>query len=149
MADSTDVRPAEALQFTRRHLLRVADDATLATAQRDVHHGGFPGHPRRQGPNRIDRLLRVETDATFRRASRVVVLDTEAVENLDVAVVHANWQRHVKLAQRPTQQLVDRWFQAHDLGCFVQLCLGDLEGVQLTHFTSLLVLDNGNGLFRE
>ena len=63
-------------------VVRVADDAALAAAEGDVHHGALPGHPRGQGADRVDGLVGVEADAALARAAGVVVLDAEALEDL-------------------------------------------------------------------
>ena len=63
-------------------VVRIADHAALAAAERDVHDGALPGHPHREGPDRVERLLRVEADPALARAPGVVVLHAEAPEDL-------------------------------------------------------------------
>jgi len=121
VADGADIGPAEALQFGQGHLFGIADDAALGAAQGYVDHGCLPRHPCCQGADGVDGLVGVEAQAAFRRPSRIVVLDPEAVKDLGATVVHLDRQRDVEFAQRPAQQLVDRRVQLHDLGGIVQL----------------------------
>jgi hypothetical protein len=51
--------PAAADCFLLAHaqVVRVADDAALAAAERNVHHGALPRHPRREGANGVERFV--------------------------------------------------------------------------------------------
>jgi hypothetical protein len=126
-----DIGPAQALQLARRHFLRVANDAALPAAKRDVHDGRLPGHPGRQGPDGVDGLVGVVADAALRRPARVVVLDAEALEDLRRAVVHLDGQRHVQFAQRLAQQSVHGRLEVQYLGCCIELGLCDCKGIKL------------------
>ncbi len=133
-----DISPAQALQFTQRQRLGVADDAALAAAQGDIHHGALPGHPGRQGADGVDRLAAVEADAALVGAAGVVVLDAETVEDLGGAVVHVHRQRDVQLAQGPAQQFVHSRVQLQEFCGFVQLPLRHLERIEpFFHFLCL------------
>ena len=49
-------------------IVRVADDAALAAAQRDVDDRALPGHPHRERAHGVERLLRVKADAALATA---------------------------------------------------------------------------------
>ena len=125
-------RPAAADRLLLAHaqVVRVADDAALAAAEGDVHHGAFPRHPRRQGPHRIERLVGVEPDAALVRAPRVVVLHAEPAEHLHLPVVHADRDGELELADGPPQELAGALVEVEDVGDFVELGLGHLEGIE-------------------
>ena len=125
-----DPAAADLLLLAQAQVVRVADHAALAAAQRDVHHGALPGHPHGQRADRVDGLLRVEADAALARAAGVVVLDAEAAEDLDRAVVHAHRDAEVVLAHRPAQELARAGVEVQELGDLVELGLGHLEGVE-------------------
>ena len=129
--DLPHVGTAQPLQFARAHRLRVADDPTFAAAQRDVHHGALPRHPRGQRAYRVNRLRWVEADAALGGAARVVVLHAKTLEHFDRAVVHAHRQAHVQFAQRLAQQCVQAGVELQHLGRLVQLLLRDEERVHL------------------
>ena len=63
-------------------------------------------------------------------------LDAESAEDLGAAVVHLDGQAHAQLALRPPEELTHRRVQPKSGGRFVELTLGDLEGVLLrAHLT--------------
>ncbi len=111
--------------------MRIADHAALAAAERDVHHGALPGHPGGQRAHRVDGLLGVEADAALGRAAGVVVLDSEAAEDLDPAVVHSDRDREVVLTLWPAQELSQTLLELQSVGDRVELPLGHLECVEL------------------
>jgi len=88
--EDPDPAPAELFLLTGAEVVRVADDAALAAAERDVDDGALPGHPHGQSPDGVDRLLGVEADAALAGAAGVVMLAAEAAEHADAAVVHAD-----------------------------------------------------------
>jgi hypothetical protein len=63
------------------------------------------------------------------------------MEDLCGTIVHLDRKGHMELAKGPAKQLVDRRIQIHDLRCFGQLRLRNLERVQFAHFvfTPLLI----------
>jgi hypothetical protein len=132
-ADLANVGAREALELAGRHLLGIADDPAFRAAQRNVDDGRFPGHPRRESANRVDGLVGVEADAALRRSARVVVLNSEAVEDLRRAVVHLDREPHVELTHGPPQKLMDGRIELQDLGSLVELALGDVEGIVVGH----------------
>ena len=74
----------QALQLLQRELLGVDDDAALAAAVGDVHHGALPGHPHRQRADLVQGHVLVVADAALGRAAAEVVLDAIAGEDLYV-----------------------------------------------------------------
>ena len=102
LGDLAHPAAADAFLLARREVVRVADHAALGAAERDVDDGALPRHPHREGADRVDRLLRVEADAALARAARVVVLNAEAAEDLDLPVVHADRDREPVFAERAT-----------------------------------------------
>src|SRR4030042_3089319 len=101
LGEGPDPAAAEPFLLARAEVVGVADDATLAAAERDVDDGALPGHPHGQGPDRIDRLLGVEADAALAGAAGVVVLAAEAAEHADAAGFHADGGRGMGTPQRP------------------------------------------------
>ena len=81
------------LELAARHLLRVADDAALGAAERDPHQRALPGHPHRERLHLVDGDVGVVADPALRGAARDVVRDAEALERLDLAVVHHDRDR--------------------------------------------------------
>ena len=102
----------------------------LAAAERDVDDGALPRHPHGQGAHGIDRLLRVEADAALGRAARVVVLHAEALENLDVPIVHADGDEELELALRVAQQVARALVEIEQVRDLVELSLRHLERVE-------------------
>ena len=130
---------AQAFLLADRERGRVDDDAALAAAQRDVRHGAFPGHPGRQRAHHVERLGRVEADAALVGAARVVVLDAEALEDLDRAVVHAHRDAEVELAHRPAQHFGDLRVEVELLGHLIELLLRHFEFIELFSHDYLLL----------
>jgi hypothetical protein len=125
-----DPAAAEPFLLARAEVVRVADDAALAAAEGDVHDGTLPGHPHGQGPDGVDRLLGVEADASFAGPAGVVVLATEALEDADAAVVHADGDGEMVLPQRLPQEVPGGLVELEKVGHRVELLLGHLEGVE-------------------
>jgi hypothetical protein len=109
--------------------------AALAAAQRQVRHGTFPRHPHRQGPHRVNRLLRVKADAALGRAARVVVLHAEAAKDPHGSIVHAYRQAEVVLPHRMSQQVFGRLIQTKAVGHLVKLALRHRKRIErlVTH----------------
>ena len=104
-ADLAGVAARHALELLLRELLRVAADAALGAAVRQVHRRALDRHPRRQRHHLLERHVGVVANAALARAARQVVLDAIALEVGDAAVVHLD--RHVddQRALGPLQRL--------------------------------------------
>jgi hypothetical protein len=116
-------------QFAARHPLRVADDAALGASEGDPHQGALPGHPHRERLHLVDGDVGVVPDPALRGSARDVVRDAEALERLDLAVVHHDRDRDghglLALLEDADEILVDL-----ELACDpAKLMLGDLERV--------------------
>ena len=72
----------------------------------------------------------MEADAALAGTAGIVVLHTEALENLDPAVVHAHRDAEAELAQRAAQQITDALLQTDQVGDLVELGPRHLEGVE-------------------
>ena len=119
--DFGDVTARQRLQLAPRHARRIADDAALAAAERDVRDGAFPRHPRRQRRHFVERHARVISDAALRRAERDVVLDAVPGEDFDLAVVHLDGARHGDLTLGVREDLPDAGLEIEDAGGAVEL----------------------------
>ena len=82
------VAAGHALQFAARHVLGIANDSALGSAEGDVHHGALPGHPTGEGANFIERYVGRVAHAALGRAARDGVLHTVAGEDFQSAAVH-------------------------------------------------------------
>ena len=105
------VAPGHALDFAHRHLVRIADHATLGAAERDVDHGALPGHPTGQGAHFVECDVGSVTNAAFARTARNGMLHAEAGENFQMPVVHLHRDIHreltVGITQHPPQALIE------------------------------------------
>ena len=78
--DCPDVRAREVFQFAFGHASRIAHDAALSAAERQIDDGGLPGHPAGKRTDRVDRLVGMKADASFRRPAGKVVLNRDTRE---------------------------------------------------------------------
>ena len=118
--DLGDVAAGQRFELAPRHLGRVADDAALAAAERDVRDRAFPRHPRRERGDFVERDAGVIADAALRRAERDVVLHAIAGEHLDLAVVHLDRTRDDDLPLGMGQDLPDAGVEVEDAGGSVE-----------------------------
>ena len=65
----TRAHTKHALKFTLGHVFGVADNASLGTAEGNIHDSALPSHPARQGANFVQRDIRCVSNTTFCRAS--------------------------------------------------------------------------------
>jgi hypothetical protein len=117
------------LLLARAEVVRIADDASLAAAERNVDHRAFPGHPHRQRPHRVHGFLRVESNAALAGTARVVVLYPETAEHLHRAIVHADGNAEVVLAHGIAQHLPRRLVETELVRDLVELGLRHRECV--------------------
>src|ERR1039458_8861293 len=118
---------ANLLLLTQTEVVRIANDSPLCSSQGNIHHRALPRHPHRQRPDRVNRLLRMETDTTLPRPTRVVVLHAETAENFHRAVVHSHRDGKMELPQRVAQEVPGGRIQAEVFGYLVELLLCDLK----------------------
>ena len=107
MSQCADVATAHTFELSLRHLFGVADHAAFSSAEGNVHHGRFPGHPGSQGTHGVNGLVGMEANATLRRSPGVVILYAEAFEDLDYAVVHPHREADVELAHWFAEQSME------------------------------------------
>ena len=100
---------------------RIADDAALAAAERDVRDGALPRHPRGQRRDLVERDAGVIADAALGRTERDVVLHAVAGEDLDLAVVHLHRARDDDLALGVGEDLPDAGLEVEDARRLVEL----------------------------
>ena len=79
--DRAGVAARHPLKFALRHVFRIAGDAALAAAERDVHDRALPGHPGGQRLHFVERDLRMEANAALCRAARRAVLHAIGFES--------------------------------------------------------------------
>ena len=106
-------------------LARVELDAALAAAEGDVVQRRLEAHPRGQGLHLVEIGLLVVAHAALVRAHDVVVLDAVALEELVLAVVHADRKVRDELVLGLRQDLPDLVGQTDEIGCFFELPGGD------------------------
>src|SRR5690606_36401894 len=71
---------AQFFLFTDRQCGRIDHDTALTTTQRNVRHGAFPGHPRRQRADGIHGLSWVEANAALVGSASIIMLNAEALK---------------------------------------------------------------------
>ena len=118
--DFRDVAARQRFDLALRHLRRIADDAAFAAAERDVRDRALPRHPRGERGHFVERDAGVIADAAFGRAERDVVLDAEAGEHFDLAVVHLHRTGDDDLPLRVGEDLPDAGVEIEQSG-------GDVE----------------------
>src|SRR5437764_4511907 len=114
------VAASHAFQFTHRHFVRIANDAALGAAERNIHHGTFPGHPAGQGANLVQGDIGRITNSALGRAACDGVLHTESGENFQLAIVHHDRNVNDDFASGITQNLHNAFVQ-------VELVRGQIE----------------------
>ena len=100
--------------------MRIADYAALGSAEGNVNHGAFPGHPASQGADFVERNVGSVTDAAFGRAPRDGMLYAEAGEDLEVPVIHLHRDVDRKFAVGIAQNAPQAFVQVKFLGSQVK-----------------------------
>ena len=117
----------------------IADDAALSTAEGNIHHGAFPGHPGGQRADLVQGHVGREADAAFGRPPRQGMLHAIAGEDLDAAVVEQHRNVNGELLGSGAQYLAHAVIQLEAHGGLVEPRLGGDPGI-------LFILErNGNG----
>ncbi len=93
------------LQLAHAHLFGVADDSTLGSAEGDIYHGAFPGHPTGQSSNLIEGDVWGVANSTFAWTAGNRVLYPEAGEHFNAAIIHADWEMYDDLSGGVTEDL--------------------------------------------
>jgi hypothetical protein len=136
-----DPAAADLFLFPLAQVVRIADDSSLASSQRDVHDRAFPGHPHRECLDRVYGLVRMEPDSALAGAPGVVMLNAETLEDTHCPVVHPHGDADVVFAHRVSQELPDSRFERKHLRHPVELGLGCVERiVRFVHGISSSVL---------
>ncbi len=105
----THVAATEPFQFILGHITRVTNDATFCAAERNISNGRFPCHPCGQRTHSINRLIRMETNAAFCRATRIIILHTEALKDFPRAIIHLNRNGEMKFTHWHAQKFTHGW----------------------------------------
>jgi hypothetical protein len=71
----------------------------------------------------------METDSPFAGAARIVMLNPESPEYMDVAVVHANGDTEMVFPHRITEQISARLVQIKKVSHSVKLSLGNFKWI--------------------
>src|ERR1051325_3479632 len=87
-----------AFKLARGHLRRVADDAALRAAERDIDDGAFPGHPGCERTHFVQSHIGRVAYAAFGGPAREVVLDAIAFKDFYAPGVHARRDVDLQLA---------------------------------------------------
>jgi hypothetical protein len=120
---------ANLLLLSWAEVMGIADHPAFSAAQRDIHHGTFPGHPHSQSLYPVGGFQRMEADAALGRTPGVVVLYAKASEHLDAAVIHPHRDGHVVFPHRVAQKISDGIRHVENVRYPVELGLSHLEGV--------------------
>ena len=92
----------------------------LAAAERNVHHGALPGHPRRQRAHFVEAHVRREADAALARPARHGVLHAIAGEHLQASVIELHRNMHRDFARGGAQNLAHPVIQIEPHGGLVK-----------------------------
>ena len=130
MGKLSDPGPAEPLLFAQAEKMRVADDPAAAAAEGEADQGALPSHPHGQGPDGVDRFLRMEADAALGGSPRIVVDDAKSTEDTDPPVIHPQRDEELMLFHRGTQERSRREVQSQPVRRPVELELSRDEGVE-------------------
>ena len=143
--DAGGVAARESLELAGAHLERVADDAALRTAERQIHHGALPRHPRGERLHLFERDVHVEADAALGRTARRVVQHAVSGEHLDLAVVHHHRDGHGDLLLGMAQDLVETGLEIEQLGRAVEARHHRFERILFVRGSGLCPVDDSIG----
>ena len=111
VADHLRVAAGQLLQLGLAHHVRLALDPALRAAEREVGDRRLPRHQRRKSAHLVDVGRGVVADAALVRTASTVVLDAVAVEDHEVAVVHADGDLDLHLPVGAAQHIAHLLFQ--------------------------------------
>src|SRR5919106_1556541 len=104
---------------------------TSGAAERNVHDGALPRHPRREGLHLVQRDVQVEADAALARSPRRVVQHPVPGVDLDLAVVPHDGDRDDDLLFRVPQDPVEPGIEVQEAGGVIEALHHRLERVLL------------------
>ena len=110
------VAAGHALQLALRHFVRIADDAALGAAERNVHHRALPRHPARQRADFVEVHVGPVAQSALGRAARNGVLHAVSGEDFEVPVVHLHRDMNNNFAARTTQNLPQSFIKIQLMG---------------------------------
>ncbi len=115
------------LELCLGELGRVAIDAALGAAERDVRDGGLPGHERGEGADLVDVYLGVVADAALVGPASAVVLDAVAGEDVDLSVLALDGDLDGDLPVGGPEDDADVVGKLQVVGCLVEVVADDVE----------------------
>src|SRR5579885_2469016 len=127
------VTTGQAFQFSRAHLLGVADDATFRAAIGNADDGTLPRHPHRQRLDLVQRHLRAVANAALGRATIDVVLDAIAGKGVDTPIVKTNREMNDQFAFGLAENLAHILGEVQAVSRQFELLNRHLIGVDRTH----------------
>src|SRR5205823_9572889 len=86
--DFVCIATGEVLEFVAGKLAGIANNAAFRAAERDVHDGALPGHPRSEGFDFVECNVGMIATAALTRSASAVVLHADAFEYANAAIVH-------------------------------------------------------------
>ena len=143
--DTGGVATREALELPDAHFVRIADHAAFRTAERQIHDGAFPAHPRRERLHFLERDLHVEADAALRGTTHRVVQHAKARVHLELAIVHHHRYGHDDLLLGVAQDLVEAGLEIEELSGPIEPAHHRLERVLLVEEPVLVGMDDSAG----
>src|SRR5215831_15154040 len=124
------VAAGDFFELGRRQDARIADDASLGSAEGNVGDSAFPGHPGGEGADFIESYVRSVPDSAFCRTPRDGVLDAKAREQFDAAVVKLDGNVDDDLAGGRAENLLHPLIDAKARGRFVKARLRGDQGIE-------------------
>src|SRR5688572_18277173 len=119
------------LKLADRHLLGIANDPALTTAERNVYDRTFPSHPCGQSFDLVKCHIRGVTNTALRRAASEVVLHAEPFKHLDMPRIHTHGDINFDLTAWDAHHGVEVGIESEQLGCPVETLAHCLKGVFL------------------
>ena len=105
----------------------IANYSPLCASKGYVHDRALPRHPHSQGTYGVQAFLGVESDAALAGAARIVVLDAEAPEDTNRAVVHVDRDRESVFPEWVPEELANALLEVQEISDMVKLRLGHFE----------------------
>src|SRR5439155_9761683 len=116
---------------SHRHLVGIADDASLGSAEWDIHYRTLPSHPARERSDLVESDVGSVTDAAFRGAAGNRMLHAKSGEDLELAIVHRDRDMNNELAVRILQNFPQAFIEIEFLSGEVEARRLRLPGIDL------------------